>query len=90
MLTAFVDRLPAKTLWISSTQGNGFALAGRKSWKFWQFFAFFGPETPIYSRISVKFGKAERTCTHSALPNFTLIRELCRPCGAKNSKSPAE
>jgi len=29
---------------------------GRKSWKFWQFFRFFGPETSKYSQISVKFG----------------------------------
>jgi len=64
--------------------GKGFAPAGRKSWKFWQFFTFFGLETPKYSLISVKFGTAKGTS--SAVRNFTLIRESCCPCGAKNLK----
>jgi len=55
---------------------------GRKSLQLWKFFGkyscFWAGNFPI-SAWQVKFGTAE-------VPNFTLIHELCHPCGAKNRK----
>jgi len=44
---------------------------------------FWGLETPKYGLIEVKFGTME---VPFVVPNFTIIRGMSRPCGARNPK----
>ena len=71
--------------------GQGVRPCKAKNLKSSVIFRFFWPETPKYLRISVKFGRmdrttAEGTCCPLHRAKFHANRESCRPCGAKNIK----
>jgi len=70
----------------SSTSGIVFAPAGRKSWEFLAIFRFFsGRKPPNIHGWAWNLAWRRGPAVPSTMPNFTLIRESCRPCGTKKN-----
>ena len=78
---------PPRTPLAPPLTGKGFDLAGRKKVEnFGNFSRFLVRIPPNIHGLALNLARRRGPAVPSAVPNLTLIRESCRPCGAKKLK----
>ena len=92
-VTSEANHLKCKTLmqgsWAYKTPNNcrnrskGSPLQGDSLPKKWKFLPFWGPHSHPVHRMAGNFARPSRPTCPSAVPNFTWIGAMSRPCGAK-------